>query len=91
MFLLSCLFLLFTCDALAAAKDDWEQVDGKAPWHARVDKASKNASGQIVMSGVVFNADDEKEIYGKFTAVAKSYVRDGKNAWAVVSLKTEPR
>jgi hypothetical protein len=54
-----------------------------------VKEASKNGSGQIIMTGELYNADDESDILGTFVAAAKPYKYDGKNTWAIISLKTE--
>jgi hypothetical protein len=67
----------------------FEGADGEAVYYARVGEASKNDSGQIIMTGELYNADDESDILGTFVAVAKPYKYDGKNTWAIISLKTE--
>jgi hypothetical protein len=67
----------------------FEGADGEAVYYARVREASKNDSGQIIMTGELYNADDESDILGTFVAAAKPYKYDGKNTWAIISLKTE--
>lgn len=67
----------------------FEGADGEAVYYARVDEAEKNAGGQIVMRGEIYNADDEKDILGTFQALAKPHQFGGKNTWAILSLQTE--
>lgn len=67
----------------------FEGADGEAVYHARVDEAEKNAGGQIVMRGEIYNADDEKDILGTFEAVAKPHKFGGKDTWAIISMETE--
>jgi hypothetical protein len=67
----------------------FEGADGEAVYYARVSEASKEASGNIRMTGELYNADDESDKPGKFEAVAKPYKYDGKNTWSIVSMKTE--
>jgi len=64
-------------------------VEGETIYYARVDKAARNASGQIVMTGELYNSEDEKDKRGKFEAVAKPYRYSGRNTWAIVSMRTE--
>jgi hypothetical protein len=67
----------------------FDGADGEAVYYARVKEASKNDSGQIIMTGELYNADDESDIRGIFEAAAKPYKYGGKNTWAIISLKTE--
>ena len=67
----------------------FEGADGEGVYYARVDKAAQNPSGQIVMTGELYNADDEDDKLGAFEAVAKPYKYGGKNTWAIISFKTE--
>jgi hypothetical protein len=67
----------------------FEGADGEAVYFARVKEASENGSGQIIMTGEIYNADDESDILGAFTAEAKPHKYGGKNTWAIISLKTE--
>ena len=64
-------------------------ADGEAVFYARVDNAVQNSSGQIVMTGELYNADDKDEKLGKFKAVAKPYKYSGKNTWSIISMETE--
>ena len=67
----------------------FEGADGEAVYHARVDRAVQNSSGQIVMTGELFNADDEDDKLGKFEAVAKPYKFGGRDTWAIIAMRTE--
>lgn len=64
-------------------------ADGEAVYFARVDKAVRNASGQIIMTGELYNADDEDDILGTFEALAKPHKFGGKDTWAILSLRSE--
>jgi hypothetical protein len=66
-------------------------ADGDTPYYARVEEADTNNAGQVIMKGILYNADDESDIYGSFEAVAKPHKFGGKNTWAIISLKTEKR
>ena len=66
----------------------FEGADGEATYFASVKEAVADASGQVVMRGELYNAEDETEILGTFEAVAKPHVFVGKNVWAIISLKT---
>jgi len=67
----------------------FEGADGEAVYYARVDKADKNSSGWIVMTGEVYNANDKDDKLGAFEAVAKPYKYGGKDTWAIISMETE--
>jgi hypothetical protein len=62
---------------------------GEAVYYANVDEASRDVSGQIVITGELYNAEDENDILGKFEAVAKQHKIGKKKAWAIISMKTE--
>jgi hypothetical protein len=68
---------------------NFEGADGEAVYYARVDKAVLNSSGQIVMTGELYNADDEDDKLGAFEAVAKPYKYAGRDTWSIVSMNTE--
>lgn len=72
-------------------KYHFEGASGEAVYHARVKEASQGADGLIEMKGVLYNADDEKDILGSFTALARPHTWKGKNTLAIVSLKTQFR
>ena len=59
---------------------------GEAVYYARVDNAAKNPSGNVVMTGELYNAEDAKDILGTFEAVAKPHKYGGKDTWSIVSL-----
>jgi hypothetical protein len=67
----------------------FEGADGEAVYYARVDKAAQNSSGQIVMTGELYNADDKDDKLGKFEAVAKPYKYGGKDTWAIIGMETD--
>jgi hypothetical protein len=67
----------------------FEGADGEAVYYARVDKAVRNSSGQIVMTGELYNADDKDDKLGKFEAAAKPYKYGGKDTWAIISMNME--
>ena len=77
----------FHCDG---TKYHFEGAAGEAVYHARVDGARQGAD-LIEMNGIVYSADDEKDILGSFTAQARPHIWKGKNALAIVSLKTQFR
>ena len=64
-------------------------ADGEAVYYARVDKAEKKTSGQIVMTGELYNADDKDDILGTFEALAKPHKFGGKDTWAILSLRSK--
>ena len=67
----------------------FEGADGEAVYYARVDKAEKKTSGQIVMTGELYNADDKDDILGTFEALAKPHKFGGKDTWAILSMRSE--
>ena len=66
----------------------FEGTEGEGVYRARVDKASQNESGEIIMTGELYNADDKNDIPGKFEAVAKPHIWGKKRTWAIISIKT---
>ncbi|MDL2263978.1 hypothetical protein LJC31_04940 [Synergistaceae bacterium OttesenSCG-928-I11] len=71
----------------------FEMAGGKAEWddhvYARVDKATRNAEGLIVMIGEIYRVKDENFTRRSFEAVAKPHRYDGKDTWAIVDLWTD--
>lgn len=67
----------------------FDGADGDAVYYARVEKAVENSSGQIVMTGYLYNADDPDDTPGTFEAVAKPYKYGDKDTWAILSMETE--
>lgn len=66
----------------------FEGADGEAAWHAKVTRASKAPDGLVTMSGTIYNADNPDDVAGTFTATARPHKWNGKDTWAIVSLKT---
>ena len=67
----------------------FEGADGEAVYFARVDEAEKNAKGQIIMRGEIYNAEDEQDILGTFEALAKPHKFGGKDTWAIINMVAE--
>ena len=67
----------------------FEAAPGGAKYYARVDEASFDKSGHIVMTGELYNAEDKDDILGKFEAVAKPHKYGKVNTWAIICIKTE--
>lgn len=67
----------------------FDGADGEPAYYARVDEAEKNSEGQIVMRGVIYNAEDESDLLGSFEALAKPHKFGGKDTWAILSMETE--
>ena len=67
----------------------FEGSDGEAVYFARVERAEKKASGEIVMTGTLYNANDEDDTPGAFEATAKPHKYGGKDTWAILSLKSD--
>jgi hypothetical protein len=67
----------------------FEGSDGEAVYYARVERAEQDPAGRVVMTGTLYNADDEDDILGTFEALAKPYKYGGKDTWAILSLKSD--
>ena len=68
----------------------FEGADGEAVYLAEVKKATQE--GDVVrMSGDIYNAEDKKDRPSTFEATAKPYKWNGKDTWAILSLKTTAR
>lgn len=67
----------------------FEGADGESVYYARVDKASKDASGNIRMTGELYNREDKADTIGTFEALAKPYTYEGKDTWAILNFKTK--
>ncbi len=76
-------------------KDDayvFTGASGELVVHAKVTKAvEQTADKHIIMTGYYYNADEEDEIYGTFTAVSKPHVWHGKKTWALISLESKDK
>jgi hypothetical protein len=57
--------------------------------YARVDEAVLNSSGHVVMTGELYDVNDKNDIRGTFEAVARPYKYDEKDAWAIISIRSE--
>lgn len=66
----------------------FEGADGEAVYYACVSTAETSADGLIVMRGELYNAEDRNDILGTFTATARPHKWNGRDTWALVSLKT---
>jgi hypothetical protein len=69
----------------------FDGADGEATYYARVDRAEPDGSGRIVMTGEIYNVEDESDVFGTFTAEAKPHKFGGKDTWAILSMTTEQR
>ena len=66
----------------------FEGADGEAVYYAEVKTASREG-GVIRMSGELYNAEDRKDRPATFQAVAKPYKWNGKDTWAILSIRSE--
>lgn len=62
-------------------------ADGEAVYHARVREVYQLADGNFRMTGELYNADDN-DAGPTFEAVVKPYRFNGKDTWALISLRT---
>jgi hypothetical protein len=67
----------------------FEGADGEAVLYADVKEVFKRNDGTLRMTGEIYNADDETDRPAEFVAIAKPYKWDGKDTWAIISMKTE--
>ncbi len=61
--------------------------DGESTYNVHVDSATQNAQGQVVMTGKLYNVDDESNTIATVEAIAKPYNYEGEDTWAIVSMK----
>ena len=66
-------------------------ADGEATYYARVEKVFRNSGGQLLLTGYIYNSEDEKDRTGTFTAVVRPAGTDGKGGWHLVSLESRFR
>ena len=66
----------------------FEGADGELVYYARVDKAVPSGK-EIIMTGVIYNAEDKDEIHGSFEAVVKPHKFGGRDTWAIIALETK--
>jgi hypothetical protein len=67
----------------------FDAAKSETTYHARVDEMSRDESEEIVMTGELYNVDENDDILGKFEATAKPHKYGRKKTWAIVSMKTE--
>lgn len=65
----------------------FEMADGDPAYHARVEQATQEG-GVVRMIGHIYNPDDKAEATRAFVAIAKPHKWNGKNTWAILSLRT---
>jgi len=63
--------------------------DGESTYYAHVIEARENESGEVILTGELYNVENHDDILGKFEAKAKPYKFGGKNTWSILSLKSE--
>lgn len=73
------------------ARYHFPAADGEATYYARVEKVFGNSGGQLLLTGYIYNSEDEKDRTGTFTAVVRSAGSDGKGGWHLVSLESRFR
>ncbi|MCR5815181.1 MAG: hypothetical protein K6G15_11930 [Desulfovibrio sp.] len=68
----------------------FEGADGEAVYYAEVKQVSQE--GKIIrMTGDIYNAENKQDRPSTFEATAKPYKWNGKDTWAILSLKTTQR
>ncbi|MBO4334403.1 MAG: hypothetical protein J5846_01020 [Desulfovibrio sp.] len=68
----------------------FEGADGEAVYYAEVKQATQE-NGLVRMTGDIYNAEDKTDRPSTFVATAKPYKWNGKDTWAILSMKTTPR
>ena len=68
----------------------FEGADGEAVYHAEVKQALQE-DGIIRMTGDIYNADNREDRPCTFEATARPCRWDGKDTWAILSMKTTAR
>ncbi len=67
----------------------FDGADGEQVIYARVNKAEKRTTDNaIIMTGELYNADDEEDIRGTFRALALPHTWGGKKTWSIVKLES---
>ena len=64
----------------------FEMADGDPTYHAEV-KQTTQEGGVVHMTGVIYDPDDKSERPRAFAATAKPYKWNGKNTWAILSMR----
>jgi len=65
----------------------FEGADGEAVYHAEVKQAIQEGN-VIHMTGEIYNPDDREDPPRTFEATAKPYKWNGRDTWAILSMKT---
>ena len=65
-------------------------ADGEIPYYADVQEVSQRGR-VITMRGELYSSEDRDDRPATFTATAKPYRYDGKDTWALLTLKTKWR
>ncbi len=65
-------------------------TDGEFVYYAEVKQATQKG-GIVRMTGDIYNADDKNDRPFTFVATAKPYKWNGKDTWAILSLRTTKR
>ena len=73
------------------ARYHFPAADGEATHYARVEKVFRNSDGQLLLTGYIYNSEDEKDRTGTFTAVVRTAGTDGKGGWHLLSLESRFR
>ena len=68
----------------------FEGADGEATYYAEVKRAVREG-GVIRMTGEIYNAEDKNDRPFTFVAAAKPHKWNGKDTWAILSMKTKER
>ena len=63
-------------------------ADGEATYYCKVEEAQKQPDGSAVMTGYIYNAEEESDSPAVFKATARPHTWNGKDTWALLSLKT---
>ena len=66
----------------------FEGADGEATYYAEVKKAEKKGN-VVTMTGEIYNAEDKDDRPYAFEATAKPYKWNGKDTWAILSMRTQ--
>lgn len=68
----------------------FEGADGEAVYYAEVKQATQE-DGLVRMTGDLYNTEDKNDRPATFVAMAKPYKWNGKDTWAILSMKTTQR
>ena len=68
----------------------FEGADGEAVYHAEVKQVTRKG-GVVRMTGDIYNTEDKDDRPYTFEATAKPYKWNGKDTWAILSMKVTPQ